>query len=348
VLRTCKTGWVGFDVGAASVKAAQLVRKGGEYYLRTAAVAPRRTPWTADVLAAQAPPASADELQSAASLCDRLAPGPAAALLPASACELLQINAAVGKRGGAAPDLIRSVETESQRSMRHRVLDAWPIDENNRRLNVVTAPKPWADQLSADVAAAGRRCRVLDALPWALARAARLAGDAETDPARPFVALDWGYSRATLVFVDRGVPAHVRLLRDCGYEQSIAAAERELRLPTRDAEIVLARHGFAAGAGAASTVAAVLTRPFDRLIAEIRRTFGYWQGLTRGASPVRIVVFGGGGALAGVDRKLSEALAIDAVVWRLPFEAAGDAGERHPTCLYGAAAGLSALAWEGA
>ena len=351
MFNSCKYGWVGFDVGAASVKAAQLVRKNGDYLLRTAAIVPRRQRWDAEALSAPTPRPSADELSAAAALCDRLTRSPAATMLPVAACEVLQMNAVANKRGGGTPDLARAVEAETQNSMRERVLDSWQVDAEGRKLNVITAPKSWSDQLSAEVTATGRRCRVVDALPWALARAARLVHDAGDDEAKSaFVALDWGYSRTTLVLVDRGVPAYVRVLRDCGYENVLAAVQRELRLDQRDAEMILTRHGFddgeATNGRCASAIGAILGEPFDRLLAEIRRTFGYWQGLTRGLSPDRVYLFGGGGALRGAERRLSDGLGVDAIGWRLPFECATDAGALQPACLFGAAAGLSALAWE--
>ena len=64
MLRPRKTGWIGFDLGATSVKAAQVVRKGGEYFVRSGAIVTRPERWPADELAAADPRSSADEMRA--------------------------------------------------------------------------------------------------------------------------------------------------------------------------------------------------------------------------------------------------------------------------------------------
>src|SRR5688572_11827195 len=186
---TNKHGWVGFDIGATSVKAAQLVRKEGGYQIRSAALVPRKPRWSAAALAEVQPRSSADELRSAASLCDNLAGNAAAAVLPVALCDIVQMEAPTSKRNGAAPDLLRAVEAETHRSMRDHVYDTWPVTLQNGKINVVAAPRAWSDQISADVAAGGWNCQVIDALPWALARAASLVAPSGEGW---YAALDWG------------------------------------------------------------------------------------------------------------------------------------------------------------
>jgi Tfp pilus assembly PilM family ATPase len=345
---TSKHGWVGFDIGATSVKAAQLVRKDGVYEIRSAALVSRKPRWTTAKLAEDKPLTSADELRSAGSMCEHLAGNAAAAVLPAALCDIIQMDAPTGKRHGSAPDLLRAVEAETHRSMRDHVYDTWPVTVQNGKINVVAAPRAWSDQISADVAAGGWNCQVIDALPWALARAASLvAPHAEG----LYAALDWGYGKTTMCLVRQGVPALVRSLKDCAFQDVLDAVSQRLRLDQRDAEILLRKHGLEMDETAETLrsyglIEDLLAEPVTRLVQEIRRTIGYWQGITRGKTPEAIYLFGGGGTLAGVDRRLSEMLGTTVESWTLPIYRAGDADAIPPACLLGAAAGLSALAWE--
>jgi Tfp pilus assembly PilM family ATPase len=342
-----KTGWIGFDIGASSVKAAQIVRRDGGYCIRAAAVVPRRERWSPAALVDDQPKSSAGELMSAASLCDRLTGATAAAMMPAFMCDMVQMDVPTGKRPGVAPDLVRAVEAETQRSLQNRVLDTWPIAFQPGKINVVTAPRAWSDQISSDVAAGGWNCRLIDALPWALARAASLA---EPDRAERNVAvLDWGYAKATMCLVHQGAPALVRSLKDCAFQDAVRKASSGLHVDERDAEILLQKYGVAsAGSEAHSShvIADMLAEPLSRLAEEIRRTLGFWQGVTRGHAPRFIYLFGGGGTIAGVGERLSKLLGLAVEVWRLPPEAADGDGDVFPACLLGAAVGLSALAWE--
>src|SRR5262245_40118731 len=201
------TGWIGIDVGGACVKTAQAVRRGGSFYVRSAAIVPRRQRWTADALAAPDPQSSVDEMLAAASICDRLAGSAAAAVMPMALCEAIQVETPTSHRRSEA-DLAALVEAETHHSLADRVLGTWPAALPPGRTNVMTAPIAWSDQLSADVAAARWNCRAVDSLPWALARAATMAAA----PAEPplSVVIDWGYARATMCLVHQGAPAAVR------------------------------------------------------------------------------------------------------------------------------------------
>jgi hypothetical protein len=128
----------------------------------------------------------------------------------------------------------------------------------------------------------------------------------------------------------------------------------ELRVDDRDAELLLQKYGLAPIAGedgvarnsSARVLADVLADPLGRLAQEVRRTLGYWQGVTRGQKPEQIYLFGGGGAVSGVSERLSRLLDLGVVPWELPVEQSSDDQDLPPVCLLGAAVGLSALAWE--
>jgi Tfp pilus assembly PilM family ATPase len=241
LLKSQKTGWIGFDLGATSVKVAQVVRTDAGPRIRSAAIVPRAERWVTGALTEDRPRSSADEIRCSASLCDRLQGASAASTLPAAICDVVQMDAPAAKRGGAV-DLLRAIEAETHRPMRDRVVDSWPVSLQPGKINVVAAPRAWSDQVSADVAAAGWNCRVIDALPWALARAASL--NSGVDAGTPVAALDWGYGKSTITLVHNGAPVHVRSLKDCAFQTILETISQGLRLDQRDAELLLQNHGL--------------------------------------------------------------------------------------------------------
>src|SRR5690606_25642609 len=130
--------------------AAQVVRRNGEYLLRSAAIVERQSRWTPDSLASDAPLPSGDEMAAAASLCDRLTGAATAATLPAGVCEILR-TAAIGRARSDSGELLRAVEAQTHRSLDDCVYDVWPVDADGQKVNVVAAPRAWSDQVSADV-----------------------------------------------------------------------------------------------------------------------------------------------------------------------------------------------------
>jgi Tfp pilus assembly PilM family ATPase len=340
-----KSGWIGFDLGDACVKAAQVVRRDGRYHVRSAAIVPRFERWNPAELTAENSLTSADELQAAASLCGGLSGRSAAVILPMSLCETIQVDAEASTREGG---LHAVVEAEMHQSMDGYVVGSWPASLQSGKLNVMTVPEAWSDQVSADVAAGRWLCRAIDSLPWALARAVAMTDD--YDPERTVAALDWGYGRATLCLVHQRAPAMARCLKDCGFAAAFAGLETSLRLPIRDAERLLAAQGLClATAGttdAERAISEALAPSLHQLEHELRRTLGYWQSQTRGKRPQALYLFGCGAAVRGLPQQLASLLDIDVHLWRLPAEDPADEALLPPPHLLAPALAASALAWE--
>ncbi len=343
MLRPSNTGWVGFDVGDASVKAAQAVRVGGEFRIATAAIVPRRERWNPDELTSEEPLSSADELAAAASICDGLAGRAAAAVLPMVLCDAVQVDAAVA-RNGAGEEFNSHVEAELHQSLDGYVIGSWPAALQTEKLNVVTVPAAWSDCLSADVTAGRWNCRAIDSLPWALARAIRMTEPAGSE--RTVAALDWGYGRATLTLVHQGAPAFVRGLKDCGFQRAIAAVETQLRLSVRDAERALQRYGLDSDDGAAAVLIDALAEPLYCLERELRRTLGYWQSQSRGVNAEALILFGGGAPVRDLATRWAATLDLPTQNWDLKPHRAADVERLPPAYLLGPALAASALAWE--
>src|SRR5690242_14205392 len=98
MFRTRTTGWIGFDIGDACVKAAQVVRVAGEPRIRAASIVPRRHRWNPEELTAEEPLSSADELATAASIGGAFVGRAAAAVLPMVLCDAVQVDAAAAER----------------------------------------------------------------------------------------------------------------------------------------------------------------------------------------------------------------------------------------------------------
>jgi Tfp pilus assembly PilM family ATPase len=345
MLLSHKTGWIGFDFGATSVKAAQIVRKNREYQLRSAVIVPRRTRWNSAELMDEPPASSVDECLAALSLDEKFQRGASAALLPMAAGELFQIDALPARRGNRHEDLVRAVEVESARSIGDWVFDSWPADADGRRVNVFGAPRLWSDGISDDVTATGSRCHVIDALPWALARAALMQREAAQQTT--IAALDWGYGKATLCLIHDGLPKMVRTLKDCAFQAALAEIQASLRLSESDAEMALAQHAASRSSESRperDVFSRILEEPTARLVHELQKTLSYWRGATRGLAPQALYLFGGG-ALTGAASRLEQALHIPTQPWQLPLSDDADQAAVPPICLFGPAAGLSELAW---
>jgi Tfp pilus assembly PilM family ATPase len=348
MFRTKNVGWIGFDLGATSVKAAQVVRRDGECLLRSAAMAPRPERWSLDILTNDAPRSSANEMATAASLCNRMTGSAAAALLPAPVCEVLQTSASSRTRSDGS-ELLRAVEAQTHRSLEDCVFDVWPASADGQKVNVVAAPRAWSDQVCADVASTGRHCRLIDALPWALTRAAMLSEDSHRP--RTIAALDWAYGKASITLIDNGTPLLVRPLKHCGFSDAVAAVADGLRLSELDAEMVLQRsfqeRASVEGQQGRAVLEDLLNDSLVQLTQELQRTLAFWQCPPHRVTPQKIYLFGGG-AVAGAEQRISKALGIETTVWSIPLESPAEAPFLPPAWLLGPAVGLSTLAWRSA
>src|SRR5262245_33434990 len=135
MFRSCTTGWIGFDVGDACVKAAQVVRVAGRPRIRAASIVPRRQRWNPEELTAEQPLSSADELAAAASIGGDFAGRAAVAVLPMVLCDAVQVDAGAAQRRDGA-DLVGLAETELHQSLEGYVVAAWSGNLQADKLNV--------------------------------------------------------------------------------------------------------------------------------------------------------------------------------------------------------------------
>lgn len=317
VLNRSRNGWLGIDVGARLVKAAQL----------------QRTRTGLEVVAAAIPRVS-EALQSP--LQQRLS-------------EIRALRSlAPGMRGsdGAAVLSMRDCVLEAvadgaeQGNEKETTADEWGTGANAYRLSTSLGE---VEAICDGLDRSGLRCHTIDATPTALARALQLIPGAKPD--EMVVGFDWGAASATLVAAQAGEARYARLLRCPGLDDVAQQVGKRLSLSPQDAERALRRHGFNTEHPAGAVVAEALSATMAAVHQELSRTLSHMGSKLKTRPPSRWVLFGLAGAIPRMPEMLADGL--DAQVE--PWEPEGVAGSEHvnaPMCLFGPAIALSALCWE--
>jgi Tfp pilus assembly PilM family ATPase len=352
MLRRRQKGWLGIDIGSASVKVAQLARSAAGIQVLARSMVPRS-------LATNTPDEEQDaeklwsacgEIRTAISLDHGFRGRQAAAAMPMGLCEVHQLDNLALEEAGLDAVVRRAIGAVTQCSTDHLEFDIWPAEAMNvtaaQRWNVLAVARPWSDQIYQDVATSSLSCRTIDGLPHALARAIKLTAQDQALP--PIAALDWGFGQATLCIVTEGRPVYVRALKDCSLERTLSGIAQELAVTTAEALLLLQTHGIHRQASdgneeVTSLLAELTTEPLRQLEQELARTISHIGFQRKAIAPQQLLLFGGGALTRGLARHLRQRLHLETKVWSL--------GENHPAaspedCVYGTAMALSALAWE--
>jgi Tfp pilus assembly PilM family ATPase len=212
----------------------------------------------------------------------------------------------------------------------------------------LSVSRAWASQLAADHAHSGLSCRVLDGLPFCLARAVAMS-QTPNIARHPVAAVDWGFGQATLCVVHQGAPQFVRPLRDCRWQNLLDALAQSIGGSHDQAELLLAANGLALPGEKANEaqrmIASGVGDELERMVAELDRTIGYLRAYRRGSAPESLMLFGGGAAIRGIDAFLEDRLGLPVHPWSMEL-ASGQSPCNAPLALFGAAAALSVLKYE--
>jgi Tfp pilus assembly PilM family ATPase len=346
--RKRQLGWLGIDIGTSHVKVAQLVRDDEGLQVHAQSVISRSlaTTETEDEPVWSA----AGEIRTALVAGRNFKGREAAATMPMGFCDIHQIDNPVVDDEDLDSLVRTAIENITQCSAEELEFDIWSAEPESeladaQRWNVLATGRPWADRIYQDVVDSGNICRTIDGVPQALARALWLS--ANGTPLPPVAALDWGYSQATLCVVADGVPAYVRALKDCGFDRVVAAIVDELGVNREEAQQLIEAHGVS-GLNSSSTdevsalTAELLADPLRQLESELTRTLSHVGFQRRTIAPQQLFLFGGGGAIRGVEQHLSNRLKLETHAWRLVQP---DEHSSNHECLFGTALALSALAW---
>jgi Tfp pilus assembly PilM family ATPase len=351
VLFTNKTGWLGVDIGTHAVKIAQVRRRSAGFELSAATIVARTDSWCGERLQGEQPAASADEIRAGLSAGESFVGRQSACALSMAVTEYqhLQSPAATEK------EQLRAVSQHVGQGGSRGEFDFWalPGEAAGQRgpdpgLQIVSLPPGWPQQVVRDHAAAGLRCRVLDALPMVIARAVQMSDAAA---GRGVVAaVDWGVSTITLCMVHDGRPALVRSFREGCLGDLVEAIRRALPVSAAEAHKLLVEVGLPGpnGDDAQDPVAALVAeaaRPaLDQFQQELQKTFAFWENSQRQVSPHVIQLLGGGATIRHIEPHLEAKLKLPVTVWRLKRSDPGQPSTvPTPDPLLATAIGLSAL-----
>lgn len=352
-VRRPQVGWIGIDLGTSAIKLAQVERRDGVCRLMRSLVVPVRREGgvTLDETAQQqirravrgglafsgraaaaAPPTSLLDFRTL-----DLPHGSPAELRQIIAQELEDSDAGAG--AGACEFAFWRTDTAGGPA-------AGPVS-----VSVLAVPQAEATSIAERLFAAGVECEVLDAPPFALARAVRLAAPQASD--RPQAALDWGFNSILFTLVVDGRPAFTRAFRDCGLRHLLDSVAGGLGLSPAESQQILSSCGVPvsranAGSGRVERAVGELAAPvLNRLVSELRRTIGFLKQQP-GAGLERIWLCGGGGLIRNVAERLTDETGVATEVWRLHRPSADERPCDSAECLFASAVALSTLRWENA
>lgn len=348
-----KLGWIGLDIGSASIKAVQLEQADGEVRIANTALIPH----TAEELV------SGDgvvrrALRKAVVRSGAFKGRDAAVSLPMSLTDLRSFNLPPVDEDELQTLLIQELEGPSEGEIE---FDFWQNDSSARTSNgasqvsVLSIDSDRATVAASEFMDAGLQCQVMDGIHFAIARAVQLARPGDDSP---MAAIDWGHSTGTFILVRNGRPIFTRLLRDCSYRKLADTGQRQLETTPIEFENMLQRHGCRHLLNLKSddddrailtddneqvAVGQQLMQPLRHLVDELGRTLSYLRMQMADRYPQQLMLFGAGATIADLGPFLSEQLNFPCETWSLPRRRPN---ESHPDALFGAAAALSALAWE--
>lgn len=348
-----QTGWIGVDVGTSHVKVVQLTGGRRLPCLAATAIVPRLKAWNIEEMTEDSALSSSGELIAAANLRPDFRGRRVAAALPMSLCQFHQFDRSLSMGSHRDRAVRHALEAANQGPITRMQYAAWPAELDAEgtgpvRTNVLAVPHAWSDQLCEDLAQTGWSCQAIDGLPWALARAVKMV--LNEDQQAPWAALDWGYTQATFCVIAEGRPVYVRGLKDCSLRQLFNLITEELLVSEDEALRLLQEYGLAGHEPleVSRVVEELLAEPLDRLQQELTRTLSHLKGQRRSIVPQGAYLFGGGATIRGLAEHLADKLELELRLWQLDkADSTSDSRSGPPACMFGPAAALSALAWEG-
>ncbi len=339
---------VGVDVGSHSIKIVQLEPGSGT-----------QRPRVCRVVANTNPPSAANPelwlteiehtLSRAWSSRNRWWPLPAACAL---SMKLMSFRTFEMQESEDEPtssnDLQTAFQEEPDTAQGAWVTEAWSTQldasaQGHRNYALLGIEETFAEKLAAVLWRCGLDCRVLDGLPFAMARAA-----SSTTATEPVAVIDWGDSAMTLTVVVDGQPFYTRMLRDCELLSLKTAMMRPLNLEAEQCGQLLAAYGFCRSESHSTTndmsaVLSELSAPYlNHVTDELRRTWSFLQQLP-GQMPKSVVLMGGGATLKISSAIVRAALPVPIKAWTLPSLSAAETERDTTSAAFGTAFALASL-----
>jgi len=349
--RPCN-GWIGVDVGTATIKLAQVERRGNRWRLAASLIVQRD-----DVSAGQSNDSEGlvqRALRSVATMTAGFKGRRTACLLPTSVMEFQTFDIPDSSDDETEQMIQQELEGSAEGDGEPREFGFWRTSDSSTKkdvspVTVVSVSRRIASAAAAGLLDAGLRCQVIDGLPFALSRAASMA--LPNHEVQPVATLSWGYSSALLTIAKNGQPVFARSLRDCSLSEWINPICENLGISPDECRHMLAMYGLNASPNrpAAEDVSEAISQltadPLNRIVDELRKTLSYVQQQFPNLVPDRLLLFGGGATIRNIAATLTQSVGIESTVWQLTPELADRPESIDPSqALLGPAIALSALA----
>ncbi|MCA9039800.1 MAG: pilus assembly protein PilM [Planctomycetaceae bacterium] len=346
-----RSNWIGIDIGRSALKLAEVEQQDGIWKINQIQFAPicESGLWQQKHLSASV---LSSEVSQLVSLSTGWKNRQAAALISLSAADYRVMNLPDSSREEYEEMIHQELITEYQEDV---IFDFWEPDaelsdtsDDIKSLMVYSIAKSNANAVGQALERAKIHCRVLDGLPFCLARALTMM-----DPGilhKTTVALDWGYSTVTLLFLKQGKPFYSRTLKGCQFQVFLKRLAQELDVSERQCWNLL--QSSLANESRSTEFLSALNKRLNPVIEdylllvqkEMNRTIQYVRTNTHLSEWDRIWVFGGGALFRQLYEPLSVQLQIPMRPWELRLSKKLDTPlHRDLVPLFGPAAALASL-----
>jgi type IV pilus assembly protein PilM len=246
------------------------------------------------------------------------------------------------------------VTLESERDFDDLLTDYWELPANRPRpttnsYGVVSLDRSAAILTANDLLRSGFECRVLDAMPCAIASASSMMTG---DSSLPTLAIDLGYQQTTITLVHNGKPILSRASRSIGLLSFLEQIAQGLEISVADAQTLLfqlpksCKTVHAGDTDFANPLQQRLGGFLHALVHEIDRTLHYTQKAHRTMVPNEIVLMGEGTRIRNIAESLEQQIGLCTKIWSL--DVSENIFGNQPIATYAVASALSSLAWEDA
>jgi Tfp pilus assembly PilM family ATPase len=336
-------GLIGVDLGARSIKLAQVERTGNSWKLIAAHVVPIRG--TGDAVSEQSIEAGliATNLESFSTRQSGFRGRRAACALSTHIVE-----PRVTEMPEAPPEELRQMILQDDQADNCE-LEFWtspaitaPGKSQMLRVSTYSLPTSIGLRCAKDLRSAKLQCERIDALPFAMARAIQVI---VSDDDQPVAAFDWGHQLPMISVSVNGIPKLTRILRTCSMQRISQAVQSGLGVNEFEAAQLLAAISDTPSANTgrvSEAVHRIIAPEIERVGIEIQKTLDFIHQQHIDLLPRKIWMFGGGGTIGGVSKVLTEQVGVLVRPWSMPADLVAPKLRtlRHQ-CLFGAAVGLS-------
>lgn len=351
--RSRRVGWLGVDIGTGAIKLAQVERIENRWRAINRLVIPTGEDSAIDKAGLQDGVLArlvGRELTGS----QRFEKRRSACLLPMSVVDYRCLQMPSASETELLQMVTQELEDNDSPASDRRVNDIWASavreqePEGMQEVAVLSVDETIAASVVHDLGKSGLQCETIDGLPFALARAAKMAGTEGDSAARAVV--DWGYESATLVIARDGYPWFTRVLRCDGMRRMIACLADGIELDKSNCRQLLGLYGVRASSGDKPsselrvTVDQLVLPEVQHLADEIRKTLAYVAQQHPGQQPERILLTGGGATIRNVAEVLGQLVRLRVDVWQLNSTGAGGAESDDAVfALFAPAMALSAI-----